>query len=73
VSTSPMGPILITVGIAIVVVGILVWMGGFGWFGHLPGDIRIERENVRIYVPFASMIVISIVLNLAFHLFRRFF
>jgi hypothetical protein len=72
-SPSPVGSLLITLGIGLVVVGLLVSLGGFGWFGRLPGDIRIERETVRVYIPFASMILISIVLNLVFYLIRRFF
>jgi len=50
-----------------------VGAGGFGWFGRLPGDIRIERDTMRVYIPFASMILISVVLNLVFYLVRRFF
>jgi hypothetical protein len=73
VSPSPIGSVLITLGIGLVVVGLLVSLGGFGWFGRLPGDIRIGRDTVRVYIPFASMIVISIVLNLVFYLIRRFF
>lgn len=72
-SSSSVGSLLITLGIGLVVVGLLVSLGGFGWFGRLPGDIRIERETVRVYIPFASMIVISIVLNLVFYLIHRFF
>jgi hypothetical protein len=72
-SSSPVGSLLITLGIGLVVVGLLVSLGGFGWFGRLPGDIRIERDTARVYIPFASMIVISIVLNLVFYLIRRFF
>lgn len=68
-----MGSVLIALGIGLVVAGLLVSLGGFGWFGRLPGDIRIERDTVRVYIPFASMIVISIVLNLVFYLIRRFF
>jgi hypothetical protein len=68
-----MASVLITLGIGLVVVGLLVSVGGFGWFGRLPGDIRIERDTVWVYIPFASMIVISIVLNLVFYLIRRFF
>lgn len=41
-------------------VGILVWAGGLSWFGRLPGDIRIERGNVRIYIPVVSMLLISV-------------
>jgi hypothetical protein len=57
------------------VVGILVWAGGLSWFGRLPGDIRIERGNVRIYVPVISMLLISVaasvVLTVVRYLFRR--
>ena len=67
------GSVLIAIGLGLALVGVLVSVGGFGWFGRLPGDIRIERETMRIYIPFASMIVISIVLNLIFYLVRRFF
>jgi hypothetical protein len=60
-------------GVAIIVVGLLVWGGGFGWFGRLPGDIRIERESVRIYIPLVSMLVISIVVSVLLGVIRRFF
>jgi hypothetical protein len=73
VTSSPVGSLLITLGIGLMIVGLLVSLGGFGWFGRLPGDIRIERDTVRVYIPFASMILISIVLNLVFYLIRRFF
>ena len=72
-SSSLLASALITLGIGLVVVGLLVSVGGFGWFGRLPGDIRIERDTMRVYIPFASMIVISLVLNLVFYLIRRFF
>ena len=62
-------------GIVIAAVGILVWTGGFSWFGHLPGDIRIERDNVRVYIPMVSMLLVSVVasllLSIAEYLFRR--
>ena len=70
---NPAGPAIVLAGLAIIVIGLLVWWGGFGWFGRLPGDIRIERETVRIYIPLVSMLVISIALSLLFNLLRRFF
>lgn len=63
-------------GAGVVVVGALVRFapGLFTWFGNLPGDIRIEGENSRVFIPITSMIVISVVLtlvvNLAGSLFR---
>lgn len=65
------GSILIVVGLILVVVGALFWAGGLSWFGRLPGDIRIERESVRVYVPCASMILISLALSLLLNLLQR--
>ena len=65
------GPLLVGLGLVLVVVGLLVWSGGLSWFGRLPGDVRIERESVRIYVPLVSMLVVSVGLSLLFYLLRR--
>lgn len=70
---NPAGPAIVLAGLAIIVIGLLVWWGGFSWFGHLPGDIRIERETVRIYIPLVSMLVISIVLTALLNLISRLF
>jgi hypothetical protein len=61
------------VGIGVVLIGLLVWSGALSWFGRLPGDIRYERETVRIYVPIVSMILVSAVVSLVLYLARRFF
>jgi uncharacterized membrane protein len=69
------GLLIVVIGIAIVMLGVLVWVGGLSWFGHLPGDIRIERGNVRIYIPVISMLLTSVVatilLSVLRYLFRR--
>jgi uncharacterized membrane protein YidH (DUF202 family) len=65
------GLALIGVGIAIVIAGLLVWAGALRWFGHLPGDIRIERDHVRVYIPIVSMLVVSLVLSVLVALLRR--
>lgn len=67
------GPLLVIVGVALVIVGLLVWSGAFSWFGRLPGDIRIERDSVRVYLPLASMLLVSVGLSLLLYLVRRFF
>lgn len=70
--TSPsIGPLLVTVGVIIVIIGVAVSTGLFRWFGRLPGDIRIEHDRVRIYVPLASMLLVSLLLTLIVRLFRR--
>jgi hypothetical protein len=67
------GPLLIAFGVGLILIGLLIWSGSLSWFGRLPGDIRIERETVRIYVPIVSMIVVSLLLTLALYLIRRLF
>ena len=58
-----LGPWLIGGGIALVVAGFLAWTGALSWLGNLPGDIRITTGNTKIYIPFTSMLLISLVLN----------
>ena len=70
--TGP-GPVLVGLGAALVVVGLLVWSGALSWFGRLPGDVRIERESVHIYVPLVSMLIVSVALSLLLYLLRRLF
>ncbi|UUZ95925.1 DUF2905 domain-containing protein [Paenibacillus sp. P25] len=40
--------------------------------GRLPGDIAIEKENVRFYFPVVTCIVISVVLSLIMYAIRWF-
>jgi Protein of unknown function (DUF2905) len=68
---SAPGPLLVAGGIVMILVGLLIWSGSLGWFGRLPGDIRIERESVRIYVPIVSMLLVSAAVSLVLYLLRR--
>ena len=67
------GLTLIVAGICAVFVGVLFYSGWLSWFGRLPGDIRYESDNVQVYVPIVSMLIVSVVLSLLFYLLRRFF
>ena len=67
------GLVVVALGIVIVVVGLAMTSGTLGWFGRLPGDIRIERESVRVYVPITSMVIASVLLSAVLALLRRFF
>ena len=68
--SSP-GTVLIVIGVGLILAGLLLWSGSLSWFGRLPGDIRIERESVRIYLPIVSMLLVSAVVSLVLYLIRR--
>jgi hypothetical protein len=66
--------LFIMCGIALLSIGLALQFapGLVNWFGRLPGDIYIEREGMRIFVPITSMIVVSLLLTLIVNLlFRR--
>lgn len=59
---------LIILGVLLTLVGVLwPWLTRLG-LGRLPGDIVIERDNFRVYIPIATSIVVSVVLSLLFSL-----
>lgn len=57
------GPLLVVLGLALAGVGALAWSGALSWFGRLPGDLRIESESTRVYVPITSMLLVSAALS----------
>uniref|UniRef100_A0A0M0KNR0 DUF2905 domain-containing protein n=1 Tax=Halalkalibacterium halodurans TaxID=86665 RepID=A0A0M0KNR0_ALKHA len=68
-----MPKIFITLGIVLIIIGILWQIGGrFLPLGKLPGDILIKRENATFYFPIMTSIIISIVLSLILFLLGRF-
>jgi Protein of unknown function (DUF2905) len=67
------GMLVLVGGLCLIVLGLLIYSGAFNWFGRLPGDIRYEGENTRVYVPIVSMLIISLALSLLWGLLRRFF
>jgi Protein of unknown function (DUF2905) len=73
VGNKPLGQLIIVLGLTIIVIGILTVRGWLGWLGHLPGDVRVERENVRVYVPIVSVLLISLLLSVLSYVLRRIF
>jgi H+/Cl- antiporter ClcA len=67
------GKLLIIASAILFVLGLIVsyapWLTN--WFGKLPGDIRIESENSLLFIPFTSMLIISVVLTIFINLFFR--
>jgi hypothetical protein len=67
------GLLVILIGVAVVVVGLLIYAGALSWFGRLPGDLNFGGERTRVLIPLTSMLIVSLVLSLFMYLLRRFF
>jgi hypothetical protein len=67
----PVARVLIGLGVLLLVVGLL-WQLGGRWLpiGRLPGDVVVERGNVRVYFPIVTCLIISVVLSVAAWLWR---
>ena len=68
-----MGKILIIVGLVAVVAGLIIQFApqAFSWFGKLPGDIRYEKGNFKLFFPLTTMIILSVGVSLLLKLFGR--
>jgi hypothetical protein len=71
---SETGKYIIIIGAGIILVGIVIYFfhDKLHWIGRLPGDIRIEKENFRVYFPITTMILLSILVTIIFRIIRRF-
>ena len=65
------GRLLIILGIVLVVLGMLWPLVTRLGLGRLPGDIVIERENFRLYIPIMTSVIVSIVLSVILWLINR--
>ena len=67
------GRYIILFGVIILIVGLIIYFFGnkLSWVGHLPGDIRVEKENFKFYFPITTMILISVLLTLIINITRR--
>ncbi len=66
-----MQKVLIIVGAIILAVGLLwPWLGKLP-LGRLPGDIMINRPNLKVYIPITTMILISLVISILLRIFRK--
>lgn len=65
--------VLIVIGVVFIVAG-FVWhfSGGNIPLGRLPGDIRIEGENSKVYIPITTSILLSVILSAILYLIRKF-
>ena len=64
------GKVLIGIGAVIVVLGLIaLGLGKLGFRG-MPGDVRIETDNVRVYFPIITCIVLSVLVSGAMWLWQ---
>lgn len=70
-----LGKYFIAGGLFLIVLGVLIYFfwEKFSWLGRLPGDIRYENGNTKIYFPVVTMIILSLLINLILYLIKRFF
>jgi len=69
-----MGKLLIYIGVFLIIAG-LVWHffgDKLGWIGNLPGDIKFDNGNTKIFFPITTMIIVSLLLSAIMWLVRRF-
>ena len=68
---SSVGRTLIIVGMVVVALGVLLYSFPSLPLGRLPGDIRIERPGLRIYLPITTCLVASVVLSVLLWLLSK--
>lgn len=66
-----MSRVLILLGLILIVLGLLWPLLAKLGLGRLPGDIVIEREGLRVYLPLATSLLVSVVLSLLLWLLNR--
>lgn len=68
---SSVGRFFLIAAVVLAVLGVILILAGRGLIPRLPGDIAIERESFRIYIPLGTSILVSVVLTLLLNLFFR--
>jgi hypothetical protein len=68
---EPLGRSLVVLGIVLAAIAVLLLGPRVPLLGRLPGDIRIERDGLTIYLPIATMLIVSVVLSVVLSLLSR--
>jgi DUF2905 family protein len=62
---------LITIGVVLVLLGVLWPLLAKLGLGSLPGDIKVERKGFTFYFPLTTSIIVSLVISFILWIFRR--
>ena len=69
---EPVGRALVILGVFITVLGaILILTPRVPFLGRLPGDIVIQRDDLTIYLPITTMILVSILVSVVLSVIGR--
>ena len=69
---DPVGRLLIVGGVLLAGLGLIIVVAPNLGLGRLPGDIHVDRGDVQVYIPFGTMILVSIVLTILLNIFGFF-
>jgi hypothetical protein len=61
--TGSLGRLLIAAGLALAALGALLFLAQGLGLGRLPGDVVIRRERFTLYLPFATCVILSLLLT----------
>ncbi|RYD56060.1 MAG: DUF2905 domain-containing protein [Sphingobacteriales bacterium] len=67
------GKSIILIGLIVVIISAAIWLFGdkLRFLGRLPGDIRIEKENFKVYIPITTMLLVSVLLSAIMWIVQR--
>ena len=68
-----LGKLLMSIGVLLLLAGICIWSAAdkLRWLGHLPGDIRITRPGLQVYIPITTMLLLSVILSLVMRVYNK--
>lgn len=66
------GKYIIVIGAIILLIGVIIYFFGnkLHWIGHLPGDIRVEKENFRFYFPLTTLILLNLLIFIIIRIWK---
>ncbi|MEK9150215.1 MAG: DUF2905 domain-containing protein [Candidatus Desantisbacteria bacterium] len=66
------GKLFIFIGILLILFGVMMaFWGKIPFLGKLPGDIMVQKGNLRVFIPLATSLVLSLVITLIINILFR--